>query len=237
MTIYPAIDLIDQQAVRLYKGQKEKKKVYGNPVEIAKKYAQCFDYLHVIDLDGAFTGSLDSGERKNNLEVVRRIVSETGVRVQYGGGLRSLAGLRDAYRTGIHSAIIGTRALDSDFVQAVSSEFDNITVSLDHKGGKVAIDGWQASAGMSVAQAFESLKAYFNRFIFTDIEKDGTLSGISDMEKFWGDAVAILAGGVTTVDDVLRAEQQGFSGVVVGKALFEGKVTVEELAEINRRGD
>ena len=223
MTIYPAIDLIDKQAVRLYKGQKEKKKIYGDPIDIAKAYARYFDHLHIIDLDGAF-----SGETKN-LETVREIVEQTGLKIQYGGGLRTIESIRKAYLAGITHVIISTKAFDTEFVRALTQEFDSVTVSLDSRQGKVSVAGWLEESGLTLEETFEGLKNNFSRFIFTDIEKDGTNGGISDFQQFWKGKEVIYAGGVFSLEDIRQADKMGFSGVVIGRALLEGTLTCEQL--------
>lgn len=223
MIIYPAIDLMDRQAVRLYKGQKERKKIYGNPVEIAKEYARYFDFLHIIDLDGAF-----SGETKN-LEIVKEIAEQTGLNIQYGGGLRTLEAIRKAYSYSIAHAIISTKAFDPDFVRALTQEFDTVTVSLDSRRGKVSVEGWLEELGQSLEETFDQLKASFSRFIFTDIEKDGTNGGISDIQQFWKGKEVIYAGGVSSLEDIQKADSMGFSGVVIGRALLEGTLTRDQL--------
>lgn len=226
MKIYPAIDLIDKQAVRLYKGQKNKKKVYGKPLDIAKEYAKYFEYLHIIDLDGAF-----SGESKN-LDIVKEIYEKTGMKIQYGGGLRTLEAIRRAYSYGIANAIISTKAFDEAFVKELTTEFDSVTVSLDSRKGQVAVEGWLEQSGKSLKETFEELKSNFSRFIFTDIEKDGTNEGISDIVNFWSGKEVIYAGGVSSLEDIKRAESLGFSGVVIGRALLEGTLTCDRLKEV-----
>jgi phosphoribosylformimino-5-aminoimidazole carboxamide ribotide isomerase len=223
MKIYPAIDLIDGQAVRLYKGKKKEKKVYGDPVDIAMKYSESFDFLHIIDLDGAFKGA------PQHLEVVEKIVNKTGLKIQYGGGLRSLEDIRKAYDVGIYSAIIGTKVFDDSFVEKLLKEYDSVTVSLDFRKGKIAVEGWLKDSEKELIQTFNALKERFNRFIFTDIEKDGTNSGISDLKNFWKGKEVIYAGGISTLSDIEKAGNLGFNGVVVGKALFEGLLTPEKL--------
>jgi len=223
MTIYPAIDLIDKQAVRLYKGQKERKKIYGNPLDIATEYAKYFDNLHIIDLDGAFSGEM------KNLDIVKEIVEQTGLKIQYGGGLRTLEAIRRVYSYGVAHAIISTKAFDKAFVKALTGEFDSVTVSLDSRKGKVAVEGWLEESGRSLEDTFEELKTNFSRFIFTDIEKDGTNEGISDIQNFWKGKEVIYAGGVSSLEEIKKAEELGFSGVVIGRALLEGTLTCEML--------
>ena len=232
MEVYPAVDLMSGRAVRLYKGKKESVKVYGDPVEIAERFSELVDKIHVVDLDGAFEGF------PRNLDVVKRIIDETGLRVQLGGGLRSYEAIAKAYEIGVENAIIGTKAFDIDFLKAVVSDFEGITVSLDAKGGRIAVKGW-VEEGIPVKEAYEGLRRYVRRFVYTSIERDGTLTGIEEIEPFWGDEEFIYAGGVSSVDDVLKLKERGFSGVIVGKALYEGLVSLEELLEVakcSRRG-
>ncbi len=232
MEVYPAIDLMGGRAVRLYKGKKESVKVYGDPVEIAERFGELVDKIHVVDLDGAFTGS------PKNLDVVKRIIDETGLRIQFGGGLRSYDAIARAYEIGVENVIIGTKAFDLEFLEKVTQEFEGVTVSLDSKGGRIAVKGW-VEEGIPIEEAYESLRRYVWRFVYTSIERDGTLTGIEEIEPFWGDEEFIYAGGVSSVGDVLKLKERGFSGVVVGKALYEGLVSLEELLEVakcSRRG-
>lgn len=223
MKVYPAIDLMDGQAVRLYKGRREEKKIYGDPLEIAIGYSQHFEHLHVIDLDGAF-----SGETKN-LELVKQIYEKTGMKIQYGGGLRSMEAVRKAYSSGVTNAIIGTKAFDRMFVLELTREFDSITIGLDSRNKQLAIKGWVEESGRSLEETFEVLRSSFSRFVFTDIEKDGTNEGISDIHNFWMGSHVIYAGGVSSLEDIQIAADIGFDGVVIGRALLEGSLTYEQL--------
>ena len=225
MEIYPAIDLMGGKAVRLYKGKKNTVKVYGDPVEIAGRFAELVDKIHVVDLDGAFQGF------PRNLNVVEKIIRETGLRVQLGGGLRSYEAIERAYEIGVENAIIGTKAFDMDFLRKVTDDFEGITVSLDSKGGRIAVKGWLES-GIPVREAYEMLKTYVNRFVYTSVERDGTLTGIEEIERFWKNEEFIYAGGVSSIKDVVRLKRIGFSGVIVGKALYEELVKLEDLLEV-----
>ena len=232
MEVYPAIDLMGGRAVRLYKGKKESVKVYGDPVEVAERFGELVDKIHVVDLDGAFEGF------PRNLDMVERIIEETGLRVQLGGGLRSYEAVAKAYEIGVENVIIGTKAFDLEFLEKVTEDFDGVTVSLDARGGRIAVKGW-VEEGIPVEEAYESLRRYVGRFVYTSIERDGTLTGIEEIEPFWGDEEFIYAGGVSSVGDVLKLKERSFSGVIVGKALYEGLVSLEELlevAECSRRG-
>ena len=225
MEVYPAIDLMGGKAVRLYRGRRESVKVYGDPVVIAERFAELVDKIHVVDLDGAFEGF------PQNLDVVKRIIEETGLRVQLGGGLRSYEAVARAYEAGVENVIIGTKAFDIEFLRRVTDDFEGVTVSLDSRGGRVSVRGWLES-GMDVKDAYELLRDYVNRFVYTSVERDGTLTGIEEIERFWGSEEFIYAGGVSSAGDVERLAEIGFSGVIVGKALYEGLVTLEELLEV-----
>ncbi|ANF23553.1 1-(5-phosphoribosyl)-5-((5-phosphoribosylamino)methylideneamino)imidazole-4-carboxamide isomerase [Thermococcus piezophilus] len=226
MRIYPAIDLMDGKAVRLYKGRKDKVKVYGDPVEIAKGFAEYVDKIHIVDLDGAFIG------KPQNLDVVKQIIEETGLKVQVGGGFRSYESIAKAYEIGIENVVIGTKAFDLEFLEKITEDFEGITVSLDAKGGRIAVKGWLEESSISVGEAYEMLRKYVKRFIYTAIERDGTLMGIESIERFWKDEEFIYAGGVSRADDVLKLREIGFSGVIVGKALYESKISLKELLEV-----
>ncbi|RLF87548.1 1-(5-phosphoribosyl)-5-((5-phosphoribosylamino)methylideneamino)imidazole-4-carboxamide isomerase, partial [Thermococci archaeon] len=177
MRIYPAIDLMSGKAVRLYKGRKDKVKVYGDPLEIASGFSEYVDKIHVVDLDGAFEG------KPKNLDVVGRIIEETGLKIQLGGGFRDYESIAKAYSIGVENVIIGTKAFDLEFLEKVTQDFEGITVSLDARGGRIAVKGWEEESSITVEEAYERLKKYVNRFIYTAIEKDGTLTGIEKIER------------------------------------------------------
>ncbi|WP_297416813.1 1-(5-phosphoribosyl)-5-((5-phosphoribosylamino)methylideneamino)imidazole-4-carboxamide isomerase [Thermococcus sp.] len=225
MEVYPAIDLMDGRAVRLYRGRRESVKVYGDPVMIAERFAELVNKIHIVDLDGAFEGF------PRNLDVVKRIIEETGLRVQFGGGLRSYEAVARAYEAGVENVIIGTKAFDIEFLREVTDDFEGVTVSLDSRGGRVSVMGWLESR-MDVKEAYELLRDYVNRFVYTSVERDGTLTGIEEIERFWKSEEFIYAGGVSSADNLRRLVEIGFSGVIVGKALYEGLVTLEELLEV-----
>jgi len=225
MEIYPAIDLMGGKVVRLHRGRRESAKVYGEPLEITERFGELVDKIHIVDLDGAFEGS------PRNFDVVERIIEETGLRVQLGGGFRTYKAVAKAYEIGVENVIIGTRAFDIEFLERVTADFDGITVSLDSKGGRIAVKGWVES-GMSIKEAYEFLRGYVDRFIYTSIERDGTLTGIEEIESFWGSEEFIYAGGVSSAGDVRKLAKAGFSGVIVGRALYEDHVTLEELLEV-----
>jgi len=226
MKFYPAIDLMDGKVVRLKKGKRKNLRVYGDPLEIARSYDRFVDRVHIVDLDGAFEG------KSKNLEVVEEIANSTNLEVQFGGGLRSYGDLKRVDRLGVSYPIIGTKAFDLDFLNRACKEFSGITVSLDVKGGNLALEGWQERSSLTVTQAYEKLQGLVERFIYTEIDKDGTLEGIGDVEKFWAEEEFIYAGGVTSLEDLARLKESPFSGVIVGKALYEGTLDLKEALRL-----
>ena len=222
LDIYPAIDLMDGKVVRLYKGKKDSAKVYGDPLEIAQEFSEQVNKIHIVDLDGAFEGE------PQNFGVVERIIEETGLSVQLGGGLRKIETLKRAYNSGVENGIIGTMAFDEEFLEEASSRFPGLTVSLDVKGGKVRIKGWEEKSALGLDEAFEYARNYVDRFVFTSVESDGTLVGISKIDRFWEEEKVIYAGGVTSLVDIKNLEGIGFSAAIIGKALYEGNIKLSE---------
>nr|WP_199562219.1 1-(5-phosphoribosyl)-5-((5-phosphoribosylamino)methylideneamino)imidazole-4-carboxamide isomerase [Petrotoga sp. 9PW.55.5.1] len=222
--IIPAIDLMDKKVVRLYKGEKGNVKTYGDPIEIAKKFAKYVDLIHIVDLDGAFEGV------PKNLDIVREIIKETGMKVEVGGGFRTFESIKKANEMGAEYIIVGTAAFDLEFLKEITGSFSNITISLDAKNGLLKTQGWLVEEKVVVKKAFDIFKNYTNRFVYTDTSKDGTLEGISpNIEKFWDNEEIIYAGGVTSVEDLKGLESLGFKGAIIGKAIYEGKINLEEL--------
>jgi phosphoribosylformimino-5-aminoimidazole carboxamide ribotide isomerase len=191
---------------------------------IAKKLSQFVDLIHIVDLDGAFEGS------PKNLDVVQEIIKETGLKVEVGGGFRTYESIEKAYNIGVTYVIVGTAAFDLEFLRKVTQDFTNITVSLDVEKGKLKTKGWLENSNKNLKDAFEVFKQYTKRFIYTDTTKDGTLEGISSyINKFWNDEEVIYAGGITSVEDIKKLEIIGFDGAIIGKALYEGKIKLEDL--------
>ncbi|MDX6721997.1 MAG: phosphoribosylformimino-5-aminoimidazole carboxamide ribotide isomerase [Solirubrobacteraceae bacterium] len=234
MILYPAIDIADGQAVRLVKGDFAAKTVYrDSPLEAARAWVDAgARFLHVVDLDGARTGSPKS------LEHLERITNELHVPVQYGGGLRSFQAVRDALRAGAERVILGTAAFtDVDFLDDVLAAFrERIIVSVDTRGGNVATSGWQETTQMPAEGVIERLQHRGVRsFVYTNVDRDGMLEG-PDLDEVRRIAAVVrgrflYSGGIGSADD-LRAlaalRQVNLGGVIVGKALYEGRFTVDE---------
>jgi len=240
MIIYPAIDIIDGQCVRLTKGDFGHKKKYSDdPLEVARLWKnKGAEWIHVIDLDGARKGLL------SNLGVAAAIKEDTGVKIQYGGGIRDSRSLEKVLSDDIDRAILGTAALeDHDFLQHCYSKFGRkIIISLDFgKGGTIYKKGWQEKTSKNIFDYIRQLeKMGMEEIIVTDIERDGTLSGAdTGMLKRILDSTSmklIIAGGISGLGDIMalkRLEERGISGVIAGKALYEGKDPLD-LAEAIR---
>jgi len=234
MILYPAIDIMDGQAVRLVEGVFEDATTYhADPLDAAKSWvAAGARFLHVVDLDGARSGSPKS------LDHLRRIVAATGVPIQYGGGLRTVEAVRDALRAGAERAIVGTAAFkDIDFLDDIVATYGaRIVVAVDTKDGMIATEGWTQTTQLPVVDAIQRLTDRGVRsFVFTDVSRDGKLTG-PDLEAVKRVAAAvrgrfIYSGGIGSLDH-LRAlaqlRQVNMAGVIAGKSLYEKKFTVAE---------
>ena len=234
MILYPAVDISQGKAVRLVRGDFDQATVYqDSPLEAARAWVDAgARFLHVVDLDGARSGSPKS------LEHLERITHELHVPVQYGGGLRSLPAVRDALRAGAERVILGTAAYnDIDFLDDVLGAFrDRVIVSVDTRGGHISTSGWQETTQMPAEAVIERLQNRGVRsFIYTDVDRDGMLGGI-DLDRVRQIAQVvrgrfIYSGGIGSLDD-LRAlrdlRQVNLGGVIAGKALYEGRFTIAE---------
>jgi phosphoribosylformimino-5-aminoimidazole carboxamide ribotide isomerase len=234
MILYPAIDIMEGKAVRLVEGRFEDATTYhDDPLEAAQSWvAAGARFLHVVDLDGARSGE------PRSLEHLRRIVRETGVPVQYGGGLRTLPAVRDALRAGAERAIVGTAAFrDVDFLDDIVAAFGSrIVVSVDVKDGMIATSGWTKTTQMPAGDAIRRVTARgVHSFVYTDVSRDGKLTG-PDLDGVRGVAEAVrgrflYSGGIGSLDD-LRAlahlRKVNLAGVIAGKALYEKKFTIAE---------
>jgi phosphoribosylformimino-5-aminoimidazole carboxamide ribotide isomerase len=234
MILYPAIDIMDGKAVRLVEGRFEDATTYhDDPLQAAQSWvAAGARFLHVVDLDGARSGE------PRSLDHLRRIVRETGIPVQYGGGLRTLPAVREALRAGAERAIVGTAAFsDIDFLDDVVSAFGpRIVVAVDVRDGMIATAGWTQTTQMPAHDAIQRLTARGVRsFVYTDVSRDGKLSGPDlDGVQRVADTVRgrfLYSGGIGSLDD-LRAlaelRQVNLAGVIAGKALYEKRFSVAE---------
>jgi phosphoribosylformimino-5-aminoimidazole carboxamide ribotide isomerase len=232
--LYPAIDILDGHAVRLVQGRFEEATQYADdPASAARSWVEAgARFLHVVDLDGARAGE------PRSLEHLRAIVRETGVPVQYGGGLRTVDAVREALRCGAERVILGTAALrDVDFLDDCLAAFGpRVVVSVDARGGHVATAGWTETTDLPPEDALRHLGDRGVRsFVFTSVDRDGGLAG-PDLDEVRRVATAVrgrflYSGGIGSLEH-LRAlaalRQVNLGGVIVGKALYERRFTVAE---------
>lgn len=237
MNIFPAIDLIDGCAVRLFKGDYAQKTVYStSPVDVAKSFVEAgAEYIHIVDLDGARDGS------NANIETVRSIVKESGLKAEIGGGIRSKEAIEKYLRLGVMRVILGTAAVtDEEFLISSVKEYgDKVAVGVDIKDGFVAIKGWTETSKLGCFEFCEKLESIgVKTVICTDISKDGVMSGTNiDLyrqlsEKFSMDIVA--SGGVSTIENVRTLAGMDMYGAILGKALYTGAVDLKEAIEAAR---
>jgi phosphoribosylformimino-5-aminoimidazole carboxamide ribotide isomerase len=234
MILYPAVDILEGQAVRLTKGDFDEKTVYrDSPLEAARSWVEeGARFLHVVDLDGARTGT------PQNLQHVEAITSELSVPVQLGGGLRSLPAVRDALRAGVERVILGTAAFtDIDFLDDVLGAFrERVIVSVDTRGGNVSTSGWQTTTQMPAESVIERLQNRGVRsFVYTNVDRDGMLEGpdLDGVRRIAGVVRGrfLYSGGIGSLADLealTALRQVNLGGVIVGKALYEGRFTVRE---------
>jgi phosphoribosylformimino-5-aminoimidazole carboxamide ribotide isomerase len=232
--LYPAIDIYEGRAVRLVKGDFDASTVYDDsPLEAARAWVDAgARFLHIVDLDGAKSGA------PKNLEHIERICHELPVPVQCGGGLRSVAAVRDALDAGVERVILGTAAFtDVDFLDDVLAAFrDRIIVSVDTRGGKVSTKGWQETTTIDADTVIEQLQHRGVRsFVYTNVDKDGLLQGpdLDEVRRIAGVVRGrfIYSGGIGKLEDLLglaSLRQVNLGGVIVGKALYERKFTIAE---------
>jgi len=234
MILLPAIDIRGGRAVRLLRGDFADETVYADdPLEAARSFVEAgARFLHVVDLDGAREG------RPVNLQHLRRITSELGVAVQYGGGLRDLGAVRRALAAGAERVVVGTAAYsDADFVDELLRTWEpRVVIAVDVRGGHVSVAGWTKATKMLPEELIVRLQRRgVKQFMYTNADRDGTLEGPDlDEVRRISDAVRgrfLYSGGIAKVDDLKALRDLrlvNLAGVVSGKALYEGKFTLAE---------
>lgn len=239
MNIIPAIDIMDKKVVRLEQGRFEKGKVYSeNPVLVAKKWKdQGAKLLHVVDLDGARLG------KPVNMDVVSEIVKNVTINVELGGGLRNEEDITSAFQKGVHFAVVGTSAVkDEAFCKNLVEKFgDKIIFAVDAKEGKAAVKGWKEVSGKDVTEYIKILETLGGKkMIYTDISRDGMMTGpnLETLKLILGSTSleVTASGGISSINDikVLKGlEKDGLKGVIIGKALYEGKIDLKEALNVS----
>lgn len=237
MIILPAIDMYDKKAVRLFKGDYSKMTVYSDdPVEIARDFKRCgAEFIHLVDLEGAKDGTTP------NIDVVERIINETGLKAEIGGGIRSKETLERYLSIGVSRVILGTAAVtDREFlIWAVKNFGEKIAVGADIKDGFVAIKGWLEKSEIKCEEFFSDMeKIGVKTIICTDISKDGAMQGTNRSlykelsQKFSIDIVA--SGGVSSLDDIMALKEMQLYGAIVGKAYYIKAIDLEEAIRLSR---
>ena len=235
MNIFPAIDLVDGKAVRLFKGDYNEMTVYSNdPPAVAKAFeAAGAKFIHIVDLEGARDGGTP------NMPTIRRILDETSLFVEVGGGIRSMETIKAYIDAGVSRVILGTAAVKNEALvaEAVAAYGDKIAVGIDIKDGFVAIKGWTEKSAYTCEEFFARMQALgVKTVICTDISRDGAMKGTNRelyrvlSRRFSADIVA--SGGVSDIEDVKALREMGLYGAIIGKAWYTGAIDLAQAIEV-----
>ncbi|MGX2983393.1 1-(5-phosphoribosyl)-5-[(5-phosphoribosylamino)methylideneamino]imidazole-4-carboxamide isomerase [Helicobacter sp. 23-1045] len=235
MQIIPAIDLKDGKAVRLTKGDMQKCKIYGESVDFAREFEKMgAEWLHIVDLDGAFAGS------PKNLAQIKQIRESCGLKIQLGGGIRDEVTIKKYVDLGISRVILGSIALKNPTFALEMAQIYPIAIGIDAKNGKISVNGWaEDSAVNAVDFAAQFKDSAIQAIICTDISRDGTLQGVNinfsaEIADICG-IPTIASGGFESNSEIEILSQKGISGVIVGKAFYEGKIDLEQTFKKYRK--
>ena len=237
MKLFPAIDLYSGNAVRLYKGDYDNMTVYSeDPLSVAKNFERAgAQFIHLVDLEGAKTG------KTPNLAVIKKIVENTTLFSELGGGIRSIETVEKYLNIGVDRVILGTAAVtDEAFLKEALKKFsDRIAVGIDIKDGYVAIKGWTLKSKSTYEEFLQKMQCLGVRtVIVTDISKDGAMKGTNRelyaalLNKF--DIDIIASGGVSSMDDIVALKEMGLYGAIIGKAYYTGSIDLRKAAEAAR---
>ena len=235
MKIFPAIDIKDKKCVRLVKGDFENKTEYEiSPIEQAGKFKDHgFKNLHIVDLDGALTG------KTVNLDIIQNIVGKFNLNIQVGGGIRNLDSVQKYIDVGADKVILGSAVIkDKNFLKELCKKFPNkIALGLDAKDGYLSVSGWKESSNQLTLDYLKEVKDYgVSRLIYTDINRDGMKQSPNFEETakvaYSSNCPVIISGGVSSIDDIKNAKNlNNVEGVIVGKAIYDGDIQLEELVK------
>ena len=237
MNIYPAIDMVEGRAVRLRQGRSDDMTVYGDPLMMARQfYGEGAQYLHMVDLDGAFTG--EGGNKALALSIARQVP----IKIQLGGGIRDMDTVTRLLEGGIERVILGTAALrNPELVLRAIEKFgcERVVIGIDAREGRVAVQGWVEGSDVTPLELAHKMRAAGAKYIvYTDIARDGMLSGPNlenTRELVEKSGMSIIAsGGVSAPEDVERVRDLGCEGAIIGKALYEGRITLGQALRIAR---
>jgi len=237
MNLIPAIDILDGKCVRLKQGDYDQQTIFSDdPVEFAVKWSDAgADWIHIIDLDGARDGKLI------NNEVIKNIVNVTNCSIQTGGGIRTFADFKHRIEMGVNRVIVSTAAINNiDLLKSLVSTFsEELIVSIDARNGLVQINGWKEETQLNAFDYVQELASQgVKRIIYTDIERDGTNSGVNfdNIEKIVNNShiPIIAAGGISSIDDLRNLQSIGVEGAIIGRALFDGMIDLEKAINLVR---
>ena len=237
MKIFPAIDIKDKKCVRLVKGDFDNKTEYEiTPVEQAGKYKDHgFKNLHIVDLDGALKGEVV------NLDIIQDIIKKFDLKVEIGGGIRNYESIKKYIDTGVEKVILGSAAIkDKNFLKEACKKFSNkIALGLDAKDGYLSVSGWKESSNHLTLDYLKEVNDYgVSRLIYTDINRDGMKQSPNFDETMKvadiSNCPVIISGGVSSIDDIKKAKNlNNVEGIIVGKAIYDGDIKLEELVKEN----
>ena len=237
MKIFPAIDIKDKKCVRLIKGDFENKTEYkASPIDQAAKYKDHgFKNLHIIDLDGALTG------KTINLDIIKEIVSKYDLKIEIGGGVRNIDSIKQYIDVGVEKVILGSGAIkNKDFLRKACEKFKNqIALGLDEKDGNLSVSGWKEDLNIKTINFLKEVNDFgISRIIFTDINRDGMKISPNYEETVKiaeiSNCPVVISGGVSSLNDIKKAkdlENKKIEGIIVGKAIYDGDIKLEELAK------
>ena len=233
MKVIPAIDIMENNVVRLVKGDPKNKTIYSiNPIESAKKWEKAgADMLHVVDLDATLG-------RGSNLHIIKKIAKEVSIPIQVAGGLRTEDVIMEVLNFA-SKVVLGTIAFKNkevlkNILKSIGK--DKIIISVDQSQGKIVISGWTENTGVELISGIENfVKLGYSEFLLTSVDRDGTLQG-PDLDSLKNacqiqDAKIIASGGISNLQDTINVKKCGASAVILGKALYDGKISIEEVKD------
>jgi len=237
MKIFPAIDIKDKKCVRLIKGDFDNKTEYKiSPIDQASKYKDHgFQNLHIVDLDGALTG------KTINLDIIQQIVSKYDLKIEIGGGIRSLVSIKQYIDAGVEKVILGSGAIkNKEFLKEACENFKTqIALGLDAKDGNLSVSGWKENLNVKTIDFLQEVNSYgASRIIYTDINRDGMKTGPNFDETVkiaeLSNCPVVISGGVSSINDIKKAKElnnKKIEGIIVGKAIYDGDIKLDELAK------
>ena len=237
MKIFPAIDIKDKKCVRLIKGDFENKTEYKiSPIDQAGKFKEYgFKNLHIVDLDGALTG------KTVNLKIIQEIVSKYDLKIEIGGGVRSIDSIKQYINAGAEKVILGSGAIkNKEFLKEACQKYKNqIALGLDAKDGNLSVSGWKENLNVKTTDFLREVNNYgVSRIVYTDIDRDGMKNSpnFDDTVKIaeLSNCPVVISGGVSSINDIKKAKElnnKKIEGIIVGKAIYDGDIKLDELAK------